>query len=161
MHSDPFGSRPGFRYIPDSLGRLNQGRFVPKSDIPDPFGRVLAEPEPESEITNFKNPFRLRQSVGMEGRSDRRDVAKVENLLGRTRDLNLAETDGVTGFVGQRLDEAIRRFQKRQGLKVDGHVNPGGETVSTFGAVLAASENKQKPDEGRDRPPNKEAPNSA
>lgn len=39
MHSDPPGNRPGFRYIPDPLGR-----FVRERDLPDPFGRLMAEP---------------------------------------------------------------------------------------------------------------------
>ena len=112
----------------------------------DPFGRVLAEPKPDPEISNLRNLFRISQSVGMEGRNKRRDVAKVESLLGRLGELNLAETDGVTGFAGARLDEAVRRFQKRHRLKVDGQINPGGETIATAGAVLAASE--KEPDSG-------------
>ncbi len=112
----------------------------------DPFGRVLAEPKPDPEISNLRNLFRISQSVGMEGRNNRRDVAKVETLLGRLGELNLAETEGVTGFAGARLDESIRRFQKRHRLKVDGQINPGGETITTTGAVLAASE--KEPDSG-------------
>ncbi len=153
MHSDPFGSRPGFRYIPDPLGRLNQGRFVRERYLPDPFGLLMAEPRPEPEIMGFQNPFRILDSVGMEGRNNRRDVAKVESLFGRLGELNLAETDGVTGFAGARLDEAIRRFQKRQGLKVDGHINPGGETITTTGAVLAASEKKPDSENGKGNKP--------
>ena len=153
MHSDSFGGRPGFRYIPDPLGRLNQGRFVRERGLPDPFGRLMAEPEPEPEITGFRYPFRIHDSVGMEGRNNRRDVAKVENLFGRLGELNLDETDGVTGFAGARLDEAIRRFQKRQGLKLDGLVNPGGETITTTGAVLAASEKESESGNGKEDDP--------
>ncbi|MCH7936857.1 MAG: peptidoglycan-binding protein [Proteobacteria bacterium] len=149
MHPDPFGDRPGFRYIPDPLGRLNQGHFVRERDLPDPFGRLMAKPEPEPEISNFRNPLRIRDSVGIEGRNNRRDVAKVESLFGRLGELNLDETNGVTGFAGARLDEAIRRFQKRNQLKVDGQVTPGGETITTTGAVLAASE--KKPDSENDK----------
>ncbi len=153
MHSDPSGSRPGFRYIPDPLGRLNQGHFVRERNLPDPFGRLLAEPKPEPEISNFRNPLRIRDSVGMEGRNNRRDVAKVESLFGRLGELNLAETDGVTGFAGARLDEAIRRFQRRNQLKVDGQVNPGGETITTTGAVLAANEKEPDSENGKkDKP---------
>jgi len=112
----------------------------------DPFGRVLAAPEPDPEISNLRNLFRIFHSVGMEGRNKRRDVAKVEALLGRLGEMNLGETDGVTGFAGARLDEAIRGFQKRHRLKVDGQVNPGGETITTAGAVKAASE--KEPDAG-------------
>ena len=136
MPFDTFGSRHGFR--------------------PDPFGRVLAEPKPDFEILNFKNPFSIRDSIGMEGMNSRRDVAKVESLLGRAGDLNLEETDGVTGFLGLRLDEAIRIFQKRNSLKVDGRVNPGGETLITLGATLAAEqESDSDVNDGSDQPPRK------
>ena len=121
----------------------------------DPFGRVLAEPNPDPEISNLRNLFRISQSVGTEGRNKRRDVAKVETFLGRLGELDLAETDGVTGFAGARLDESIRRFQKRHALKVDGQINPGGETITTTGAVLAASEKEQEPDNGKEDDPDK------
>lgn len=119
----------------------------------DPFGRVMAEPKPDLEISNLKNIFQLQESVGMEGKNIRRDVAKVENIFGRLGDLNLRETDGVTGFAGARLDEAIRNFQKRNKLKVDGQINPGGETITTAGAVLAVSEGDSDiPNNEEDKP---------
>lgn len=159
MHSDNPGARPGFRYVPDPLGRLGQGRYVRERELPDPFGRLPAEPGPEPEIEDLRDPLHLRDSVGLEGANGRRDVAKVESLLGRTGDLDLADTDGVTGFAGLRLDEAVRRFQKRHGLKVDGHVAPGGETVTTLGATLAAEqESDSDTDDGSDQPPDRKLP---
>lgn len=110
---------------------------------------MLAKPKPDPEISNLKNLFQISDSIGMEGRNNRRDVAKVETLLGRLGELNLDETEGVTGYAGARLDEAIRRFQKRHTLKVDGQINPGGETITTTGAVLAASE--EEPDSGDEK----------
>lgn len=98
----------------------------------DPFGRLLADPGPDPDILGFKNPFRIRDSVGMEGLNSRRDVAKVENLLGRAGALDLAKTDGVTGFFGARTDEAVKKFQKDRGLKVDGLINPNGPTLKTL-----------------------------
>jgi len=98
----------------------------------DPFGRLLAEPEPE--IMHFKNPFQIRNVVGMEGMNSRRDVAKVESLLGCAVALDLAKTDGVTGFFGARTDDAVRKFQKDRGLKVDGLISPNGPAVKTLSA---------------------------
>lgn len=119
----------------------------------DPFGRVLAEPKPDPEISNLRNLFQLLESVGMEGRNNRRDVAKVESLFDSLGELDLSETEGVTGFVGARLDESIRRFQKRQGLKVDGLINPSGETITTTSAVLAASDGDSDiPNNEEDKP---------
>ena len=77
----------------------------------DPFGRGLAKPKSDPGISNLGNLFRISNSIGIEGRNNRRDVAKVETLLGRLGALNLHETDGDTGYAGARLDEAIRRFQ--------------------------------------------------
>ncbi|MDA0304939.1 MAG: peptidoglycan-binding domain-containing protein [Proteobacteria bacterium] len=98
----------------------------------DPFGRLLAEPKPDREILNFQNPLSIRDSIGMEGMNSRRDVAKVENLLGRAGALDLSKTDGVTGFFGARTDEAVRTFQKDRGLKVDGLINPRSPTMRTL-----------------------------
>ena len=153
MPFDPFGGRPGFRYIPDPLGRLGFGRYVPEHELPDSFGRLPAPTRPDPEIANFQNPFAIRDSVGMSGRNNRRDVAKIESLLGRAGAFDLAGTDGATGYAGLRLDEAIRRFQKRHGLKVDGRINPGGETIATLGAVLAAEDERQAPGNGKKEKP--------
>lgn len=161
MHSDHTDDHTGVRYVPDPLGRLGQGRYVPERGLPDAFGRVLPESGPDPEIEDLGDPLHLQDSVGVDGTNRRRDVAKVESLLGRTGDLDLSQTDGVTGFVGLRLDEAIRRFQKRHGLKVDGHVAPGGETITTLGAVLEAD---QEPDsdavDGSNEPPKSKGPDS-
>jgi len=67
---------------------------------PDPFGRVLAKPKPVLKISNLKNLFPITDSVGIEGRINRRDIAKVESIFGHLGDLNLSKTDGVNGFAG-------------------------------------------------------------
>jgi len=46
----------------------------------DPFGRVLAEPKPDPDISNLRNLFRISRSAGMEGRNNRRDVAKAKEV---------------------------------------------------------------------------------
>lgn len=57
-------------------------------------------------------------------------MAKVETLLDRAKSLDLGKTDGPTGYAGERLFDGIRDFQKRNGLKVDGRLNPGGPTLA-------------------------------
>ena len=153
MPLDPFGGRPGFRYIADPLGRFGQGRYMAARDLPDPFGRVMPAPRPEPELMDLGDLSQIQAPVGLEGRNDRRDVAKVESLLGRAGDLNLAETDGVTGYAGLRLDEAIRQFQKQHHLKVDGQINPGGETITALRAMLSAENGEQPTGEGERRKP--------
>lgn len=111
----------------------------------DPFGRLFAEPKPDPDIMNFKNPFRLGNSVGMEGLNSRRDVAKVESLLGRANALDLSKTDGVTGFFGARTDDAVKKFQKDRGLKVDGLITPNGPTLRTLIANQDTPKNPKPP----------------
>jgi peptidoglycan hydrolase-like protein with peptidoglycan-binding domain len=153
MPLDPSGGRPGLRYIPDPLGRLGFGRTVAEHDQRDPFGRVMARPGPEPELMDLGELYHIRAPIGMAGLNDRRDVARVERLLGRAGVLDLDETDGVTGYAGLRLDEAIRGFQKRHGLKVDGQINPGGETITALTAVLAAENPEQSPGIGKTEKP--------
>jgi len=74
----------------------------------------------------------LSGPVGKNGKNDRLDVAKVESLLGAHGYLDLDVTDGPTGYAGARLENAARRFQKDKGLRVDGRLAPGGETIMTL-----------------------------
>lgn len=73
--------------------------------------------------------FDLQDSVG-NGRSNRRsDVFRLQTLLHREGDLDAATTGGPTGYWGGRDDTALRRFQKTNGLTMDGWVTPDGETL--------------------------------
>ena len=106
-----------------------------KDEDRDPFGRVPPKPKPEPELTNLGDASKLSRPVGEQGKNDRRDVAKVETMLGRTGALDLKKTDGPTGYWGERTREATRAFQKQNGLKVDGQINPGGETIRALAKV--------------------------
>lgn len=88
---------------------------------------------------------RLTAPVGDGGRNERLDVAKVESLLGARGYLDLDKTEGPTGYAGVRLTDAVKRFQKDNGLKVDGRLNPDGETI---GALAQAA--PQSPENGPD-----------
>ncbi|OEJ65231.1 hypothetical protein BEN30_15275 [Magnetovibrio blakemorei] len=79
----------------------------------------------------------ISQSVGLKGKNAPKDIAKVETLLGAHQALDLSKTDGPTGYMGQRLDQGIKRFQKSNGLKIDGVINPGGETIQALTKNLA------------------------
>lgn len=101
----------------------------------DPFGRVPPKQKPEPELTNLGDASKLSRPVGEQGKNDRRDVAKVETMLGRTGALDLKKTDGPMGYWGERTREATCAFQKQNGLKVNGQINPGGETIRTLAKV--------------------------
>lgn len=95
----------------------------------DPFGRLPEIRKPDPEIDNISKLFRLSDSVGDTSPNNRRDVAKVETIMGQAGYLNLKQTDGPTGYYGQRLKQAIMNFQKDNGLKKDGLINQRGETM--------------------------------
>lgn len=104
----------------------------------DPFGRVMPKAEPDHGISNLGNPAVLEQPVGEQGKNVRRDVAKIETMLGQAGTLDLKKTDGPTGYWGERTREATRTFQKQDGLKVDGQINPGGETVRALSKIAGS-----------------------
>lgn len=103
---------------------------------PDPFGRLGVDEEPDTEIADIKNPMRIKASVGDSGQNSRRDVAKTEQLLGDAGTLDLKKTDGPTGYWGMRTSDATKAFQKQNGLKVDGGINPTGETIRALGNIM-------------------------
>ncbi|NQU58988.1 MAG: peptidoglycan-binding protein [Rhodospirillales bacterium] len=55
--------------------------------------------------------------------------------------MDQGKTDGPTGYFGSRLEDAVNGYQKDGGLKVDGHLNPKGETI---GALKNVDVNKEK-----------------
>ena len=84
--------------------------------------------------------FDLEDWVGPQHPSGRGDVAKIEGILANSGDYSLERTQGPTGYWGLALDDGIRKYQKRNGLKVDGALRPGGPTIrhmeDSFGATL-------------------------
>ncbi len=117
----------------------------------DAFGRIgLDDPKPDNKIRNFRNPTKLSAAVGGTGRNSRRDVAKVEKLLGDAGTLDLKQTDGPTGYWGMRTDEATRQFQKKHGLKTDAEIKPNGPTLQKLRDVRDAA--KQRKERRGDRP---------
>lgn len=95
----------------------------------DPFGRLPMPRQWGPEIENIADPFSLESAVGANSTNNRRDVAKVETLMAQVGRLDLRQTDGATGYFGERLKQAVEGFQKDNGLKKDGLINPRGETM--------------------------------
>ncbi len=145
------GSASGDLYVPDPLGRVGQGHFIKRRELPDPFGRL---PEPaKPERFNLRDIFSLSAPVGMAGKNSHDDVAKVEGLIGAAGPLDLWKTDGPTGYYGARLEDAVKRFQKSKGLKVDGHLNPVGETIGSLHDHLSRKVARLKEDQGNNPGP--------
>ncbi len=100
---------------------------------------LVARREPPAD--EYRNWFDLEDWVGSGHPSHRADIARLEAILANSGDLSLERTQGPTGYWGLALDGALRRYQARNGLAVDGIVRPGGPTIShmrdTFGTLLA------------------------
>lgn len=78
--------------------------------------------------------FELLADVGRNRTNRRDDTIKVESLLANEGDPQLRAGIGPTGAWSPLLDAAIRRFQKRSGLKADGWLAPGGPTIEALRA---------------------------
>ncbi len=76
--------------------------------------------------------FKLIADIGRNRANRRDDAIKVESLLANDGDPELRAGDGPSGRWGFGLDAAIRRFQKRNALKVDGWLRPSGPTIEAL-----------------------------
>lgn len=78
-------------------------------------------------------PFKLHGSVGGSGTENHRpDVAKVETFLDQAGYYKPMDAAGPSGWHSSDLDRSIRKFQKDQGLEVDGVLNPEGPTIKAL-----------------------------
>lgn len=118
----------------------------------DGFGRIQLDDDAlDTEIADIKNPAALSGSVGQSGQNNRRDVAKVETMLGEAGALDLKQTDGPTGYWGTRTAEATKKVQADNGLKVDAEINPNGPTVRKLGEIANPRNATKRRKERRDR----------
>ena len=97
----------------------------------------LREPDegPSPDYFSFGAP------VGRDSVNAREDVVRAQTLLGHAGYFDMERTEGPTGWYGKPLELGIRKFQKDNGLTVDGYMEPGGETLSAleqqFGKTFA------------------------
>jgi len=110
--------------------------FPSEADLlPEPPQRRSPDPDIQR-LSHDPDYFRLGRPVGREAANDRADVIKAQTLLANAGYYDLAGTDGPTGWYGQPLERALRRYQKDNDLTVDGVMRPGGETVSALQSAL-------------------------
>lgn len=76
--------------------------------------------------------FDLQAGVGPGQTNRHADVCKLQGLLHLEGYLDTAATNGPTGVWGARDDYALRKFQRENGLAIDGVVRPGGETLEAI-----------------------------
>jgi len=122
---------------------LNDGT---KAMVAGPFGaRSVGRSELDGLLT-------LEQGVGRTANNPRRDVELVEILLGANGYLNPDDARGPTGYFGQRVEQAIKRFQKDKGLSADGRIDPAGETLRSLKNGLITLVDDNPKDGGDDAP---------
>ncbi|WP_374634194.1 peptidoglycan-binding protein [Ferrovibrio sp.] len=72
----------------------------------------------------------IHGSIGKtNGRNRPGDVFKLQTLLHKLGYRDAAGTDGPTGYLGSFDHEPVMAFQRDHGLKPDGMLEPGGETI--------------------------------
>ena len=81
------------------------------------------------------NFFQLNRPLKRDANADLNDVFKVKTVLSDLGHYNVPDW-GVTQYPDDGLFKGIKSFQQDHGLKVDGIMNPGGETEQTLSSVL-------------------------
>ena len=96
---------------------------------PDPFGRLMSDDGSQDKFRGMSDVFKITSPVGPTDENTPDDVARVEILMDHVGELDLKQTEGPTGFYGERLRQAIMAFQKRAGLPTTGRITPSGTTM--------------------------------
>ena len=104
----------------------------PRTRTPRPFA-------PTTGASNQDDWFALNDWVGIDRPSQRDDVVKVEALLANAGDYSLKRNQGQTGYWGTPQDVALRSYQARNNLAVDGRLRPGGPTIEKLRSQLAGT----------------------
>ncbi len=109
----------------------------------DPFGRMIPDDGSQDRFRQMSDVTMLEASVGPTDDNRPDDVAKTEIMLDQAGFLDLRETEGPTGFYGERLRQAIIALQRQMGLTENGRIEPGGPTHNALQrSVKDAGQNK-------------------
>ena len=81
--------------------------------------------------------YKLKSIIASESAADPDDVWALKHAL-RQDGFYSEPNQGITPFPDRNLFEAIKQFQTRKGLLVDGVVKPGGETERELQKQLLA-----------------------
>lgn len=139
-----------FEYEPDPLGRLDQGTWRE-------VGGLSAEdlvPDNDAEVAAMRRAFvrgeavpvlrggglHVESGLGRDRANARADVARVEVALARAGHYDLHGTGGPTGWWGTPQEQALRAFQKQNGLKPTGTFDAGDDTHAALTRALAAND---------------------
>ena len=102
----------------------------------DPFGRLMENDDSQDRYKALENITTLSAAVGPTAENKPEDVAKAEIMLDMLGELNLAETEGPTGYYGERLRQAIAAYQGKNNLPQTGVISPNDSTLSAIVKAL-------------------------
>ncbi|MEQ8667021.1 MAG: peptidoglycan-binding domain-containing protein [Rhodospirillales bacterium] len=122
----------------------------------DPFGRLSVGDADQDALRAITDLANLTGPVGRDAGNKPEDVARIEMLLENAGEMDLGPSEGPTGYVGQRLLDALTAFQRRKGLPETGVVRPGDATHRALAAH--ADETTSTPDDGEPGPAYAAAP---
>ena len=97
----------------------------PEQASTDPFGRMIPDDGIQDRFRDMSDVITLEAAVGPTDENRPDDVAKVEIMLDQMGFLDLRETEGPTGFYGERMRQAIITLQRQLGLMENGRIEPG------------------------------------
>ncbi len=84
---------------------------------------------------NDEIDFRVKRTIGSSYSTEEDDILKTKSALMRTGDYKPPQW-GLTGITDDDMFAGLKKFQKREGLAVDGIMKPGGPTERRLNARL-------------------------
>ncbi len=131
-------------FEPDMRGRKHLDRWVRKNNpvfdptFEDPAVDRMREAWTRNALLEEGGAalFEIRAEVGDEETNGRVDVAKVETLLEASGAFDLKTLEGPTGFFAADKGDAIRAFQRANGIDEDGKVRRNDATMRALKATV-------------------------
>ena len=93
----------------------------------------------------LQNNIKLIQRLSANSSAHPEDVEKVKKRLGRDGYYDTPPY-GITPYPDQPLFDGIRKFQRDNGLEIDGVMNPDGETLRTMNLPIILASNFEMPE---------------
>ncbi len=110
------------------------------------------------------SPLRLSGNVGNMQSNRSNDVTQVQQSLSRLKLLPESKLYNPSGIIDRETDLAIKVFQEKNDLRIDGKLFPNGETQNKLNAILLSedsgddSETPEAPAPDNEEPPPAEPP---
>lgn len=80
--------------------------------------------------------FKLKEPMGSSYRVDPVDIKNTKRALNVLGYYNVSPHRGIDDWTDDSMFDGIRRFQKANGLKVDGFMRPGGPTELALNRLI-------------------------